>query len=239
MKVTPDAAKFNELLSAILKNNPGTSRRKAMEGAWGVVYQTAEKLLKGESVNESVIVDIAKKIKMLPSDLITSTEVRKLPPKAAFYTELKFGYFIDQPRTATDVDAKWNREQISLQHESSGGGWSWFTGTIANKKHGNFTVRACLIHKTSFAILASNNQREDSFVASFSCLTHQLNDPSNEVICGVWSGRDHLSRLAVYRMFCSIKQLSQDQIQELLKITPIMPNFKPVELPAEGRRKKK
>lgn len=239
MNIMPNATAFEKLLDAILAKHPGIDQNKAIADEWGIARQTAEKLLKGRPVGESTILQVARRIKVLPADLISSTVVQNLPARTDFYTQLKYGYFIDQPRTATDVDAEWNREEISLEIDAADGEWKWFTGKITNTRHGHFTARACLIHQNSFAILASNDHREDAFVASFSCLTHQLDDPTNKVICGVWSGRDHLSRLAVYRMFCSIKKLEQDQIQELLKITPIMPNFKPADLPAESKHKKK
>ena len=232
---TPNAVLIQSLHDQLVKENHWAPK-KGVASHWGISLPTLEKLLSGEKVRTRIIERVAARTGRLARELVVADGASRLPADSRFYEELRHGYFIDHARTPGDHRAGWHHEGIHLTIEADAGGdWKWFTGRITNQKNGHFEIRACLIQGQAFAILASNRERQDAFVASFSQATHPASNPGKTVICGIWSGLDHLSRQAVYRMFCSREPLTGGELADLLRSASIIRKFEDDERTAQPR----
>jgi len=177
-------------------------------------------------VHLSTILKVAKKLQCTPNELIRREVDVGIPESPEFYESLTHGYFVDHTRSPDDNEVVWNPETISLKRDPhSDTGWEWFSGFIVNAKQERFEVRASLIQGKVFTILASNEKRPDGFSASFSNATSPSSNPSKRVLCGIWSGVDHVSRMAVYRMFCSQDPLTGTELSKLQHEVQIVTKF--------------
>lgn len=227
--VTPNAAAFKKHYEKLAMQMPP----KAIVATLGISIPTLNSLIAGKPVKLETIRKVAEKLEMSPHQLIVSTTVASLPHDPSFYENLEFGYFIDHARTSEDQKAQWHPEIIELkQVKGSDLNWVWFKGSIKNDKHGSFVVRACLVGRKSFAILAAHKDRTDAFVATFSHVAGIGEGSRKQVLCGIWSGEDPFSRLAVYRIFCSKKgePLDPAEISQILQQNKIVTKFEDDEM---------
>jgi DNA-binding Xre family transcriptional regulator len=220
--VVPNVQRIKQL-SRFLRFEPDRLD-KEVAGELGIDLRTCKRILnKGESVGRAVIKKIADNLRCQVSDIIVSGF---LPPQPEFYKNLEFGYFVDDARTPFEAGASWHAENIEFKELKAGGaGWTWFDGSITNSKHGRFTIRACLVKAKCLTILASSDVRQDAFTATFSIVASPHLKPGKKVLCGIWSGLDHLFRPAVYRMFCCEEKLDGQELRELLHTVRIVTQF--------------
>jgi plasmid maintenance system antidote protein VapI len=238
--VTPNAAAFKKIYDNLLlvqKLPP-----KAIAAHMGVSISTLNSLIAGKTnIRLNTIKKVSKNLGISSKNLIVTTNVAKLPHDPSFYENLEFGYFIDHGRTSENEKTQWHPEIIKLQRvDGSDANWVWFTGSIKNDKHGSFVVQACLVRHQSFAILAAHRDRGDAFVATFSHVACVGKGSRKQVLCGIWSGEDNFSRLAVYRMLCSKKgeSLNSEEISQILQHNRIITKFEDDEMANQPQNRK-
>lgn len=189
-----------------------------------ISLNTLRTLLRGKLVSRGTILHIADKLKVPIASLIEPSQDAKIPLDPAFYAKLKYGWYIDHDRHEGGL-AAWHREEIRLKlSRKSAAPFTVFDGTLKNSRWGDFKLRAFILNEYQFSLMAVAESSFSGFTAGFSkCvrLTGASPEPE-EILCGTWTGIDHLaSRLAVYRMFLSRRELSLKDLQTLTRLTPI------------------
>lgn len=233
--IPPNPAFFQRLHQKLIKQHKWGP--KGVADYLGIGATTLKKMMEGRPVSMNKIEAVARTLGCQPNELILTSRVFTLPADPSFYESLTHGYFIDHARTPDNTKAAWYEESIALKRvDGTDGTWEWFSGSITNSKHGHFKVRACLIQGKTFTILASNASRKDAFTASFPTSRCPESSPSKQVLCGIWSGVDHVSRMAVYRMFCSKEPLTGKELSELLHSVRIVSKFEDDEMAEKPKR---
>lgn len=217
-EIQPCREFFNQLIEA-----EGVTQSKVAQNL-GIALNTLRSLLRGRLVSRGIIEHIADKLKVPISSLIEPSQHAKIPQSAAFYENLKFGWYIDHDRQEGGL-AAWHREEIRLRlHRKGSAPFIAFQGSLKNNRWGDFKLRAFVLNEYQFSLMAVAESSFSGFTAGFSKCVLLPGHPAHpeEILCGTWTGIDHLaSRLAVYRMFLSSRELSLKDLQTLTRLTPI------------------
>ena len=211
-----------EFFSQLVEAEGTTQSRLALQ--LGISLNTLRTLRRGKLVSRGTIEHIADKLKVPISSLIEPSPHAKIPLSPEFYQKLRFGWYIDHDRHEGGL-AAWHREEIRLKvSRKNAAPFTAFDGTLKNSRWGDFKLRAFVLNEYQFSLMAVAESSFSGFTAGFSkcVLLPGAADPPEEILCGTWTGIDHLaSRLAVYRMFLSSRELTLKDLQALTRLTPI------------------
>lgn len=185
-----------------------------------VHIKTARKLRNGEHVRRDVIEDIARKLGVSSGDLVLAVAELDIPDSPEFFEKLEHGYYIE-------LDSKgcprWHHETIKLKRTSCKDHLI-FRGKITNDLSSTFEVSLERISDIQCSLVArfqqaspnSSDRIIHSFCASFSLVL------DNSILCGMWLGVNPLrSKLAVYRMLLSPRELTVDELIKIHARAPI------------------
>ena len=139
--------------------------------------------------------------------LVTRDQTVDIPDDVEYFTELRFGWYIDNDRRALGPGgASWFWETLRLHHVP-GGGPMTFQGTLKNWTGAEYDVKVQRLSPcyVTFSARGEAERTEHEFFDATFMSCHE------GVLCGVWTGIDHVFRPAAYRMFLSRERIDLHQ----------------------------
>jgi hypothetical protein len=149
-----------------------------------------------------------------------------LPSEAAFFEDVRYGWFIDNPRS-NNQETVWLCEEVHLELTkgcSETGERLTFRGSFENCLGEFYNVEAERLTQHMFLLKGIGQQVTRCFVA----LVHRFikyplagRKDFAIVLCGQWSGINVVGEQAVYRLFLSTDLLSQGDLQTITELAVI------------------